>query len=94
MNMANRKPTAPKGELLAIVRNAPRPTLTQRGQLLFAADIMELLQHRVSRWWINNSFLQEKKVKIGRLNAWWEVDVLAAIDDGVLTDHSVRRRGR
>lgn len=71
-----------EGELLAIVKDAQRPTLQQRGRLLFANDIADLFQGRKSRWWVNNRFLQEKKLKVGRDNAWWEADVLRAIDDG------------
>lgn len=85
--MPARKQPPKGGELLTIVKQAPRPTppLKERGELLFTDDIVALLKGKKSRWYVNHSFLPSKKVKIGRTNAWWEMDVLAAIDRGELS---------
>lgn len=78
------------GELRALVPPAPRPTLEARGRLLFADDIVALLRGHKSRWYVNHNFLPAKKVKIGRDNAWWECDVLEAIDRNELTAGRIR----
>lgn len=82
---SKRKDSGAGGDLLAIVRNAPRPMLAQRGQLLSVDDIVELFHGMKTRHWVNHSFLPSKKVKVGRSNAWWECDVIAAIDNGDLS---------
>jgi hypothetical protein len=73
------------GELLTIVNDVRRPPLAQRGQLMFAKDIIALLNGAKTRHWVNHFFLPSKKVKIGRTNAWWECDVTNALDSGDLS---------
>lgn len=73
------------GELLALVQDAPRPSLEARGRMLFVRDVLELFPTK-SRWWVNHRFLPSKKKKVGRDSFWYEADVVAAIDRNALTE--------
>lgn len=51
------------------------PPLAERGRMLTIETILALLPRKRSRWWVLNSFLPEKKQKLGRDPFWWECDV-------------------
>lgn len=85
------RPPAQQRSVVAIVKDAPRPKLADRGRLIGAEEVRNMLPTRasgkkVSRWWVNHTFLPAKRVKVGRMNAWWESDILAALDSGDLTE--------
>lgn len=48
--------------------------------MLFVADVVELLKHQKSAWWVRNKFAPEHKHKLGRDPYWWESDVTAWLD--------------
>lgn len=60
--------------------DAPSKPLAERGRMLFVADVVELLKHRKSAWWVRNKFAPEHKHKLGRDPYWWESDVTAWLD--------------
>jgi hypothetical protein len=70
--------------VLSMVKDAPRPRLADRGRLLGIDELQKILPpykgEPRTRWWFNHSFLPEKRVRIGRDSAWWEMDVLAYLD--------------
>ena len=76
--------TAAARSLVAIVKDAPRPKLADRGRLMGIEELQELLPpHRGqkrTRWWFNHAFMPEKAVKVGRTSCWWECDVVAWLD--------------
>lgn len=82
-------------DILALVKDAPRPKLQDRGRLLYADDVMALLSTQgrtVSRWWVNHSFAPELAFKVGRANAWWEVDALRWLDSQQRAQGTQQRR--
>ena len=52
----------------------------ERGRLLFVADVLELLNHTKSAWWVRNCFAPVHRFKVGRSPAWWERDALDWLD--------------
>lgn len=81
-------PATKSRPLVSIVKDAPRPRLADRGRLVGIDELQTILPPYKgkprSRWWFGHSFLPAKRIKIGRDSAWWENDVLEAIDRGDL----------
>lgn len=46
-------------------------------QVLYVNDIVELLRHAKSAWWVRNYFAPDRRFKVGRSPAWWRKDALA-----------------
>jgi hypothetical protein len=81
---ADRRRNTPRSSGLVALVGAPAPRpIEERGRVLYAEDVQELLAsggRRVSRWWVNHHFAPESCFKVGRANAWWEKDALAWLD--------------
>lgn len=77
------KPQDPR-PVMQLVKQAPRKSLAERGRLMGIEELQQLLPPYQgkprTRWWLNHSFLPEKRVKIGRDSGWWECDVLEYLD--------------
>ncbi len=54
--------------------------LAERGRMLFVPDVIALLDHKKSAWWVRNHFAPEYKRKLGRDPYWWETDCLRWLD--------------
>jgi hypothetical protein len=70
----------PGNQLVALVKDAPRPKPNERGRMLDVEAIRELLPRRadgtkVTRWYVNHSFFPAGKHKMGRTSWWWELEV-------------------
>jgi len=64
-----------RGMRLAVKRPDPTP-LAERGRILFVPDVIALLEHKKSAWWVRNHFAPEYKHKLGRDRFWWEYQAL------------------
>jgi hypothetical protein len=51
-------------------------------RILYVSDVLELLRHEKSAWWVRNHFAPELRFKIGRSPAWWESDAVAWLARG------------
>lgn len=66
--------------------SAPHPPLAERGRMLSADDVLELLPRKAggkpskSRYWVMNQFLPQYRRKLGRTVYWWETDVVRHLD--------------
>lgn len=67
--------TAPRPRLLP-----KSPPLAERGRMMFVPDIVELLHHKKSAWWVRNRFAPEFKRKLGRDPFWWESEATQWLD--------------
>jgi hypothetical protein len=59
----------------ALTLTAPHAGVVQRGRMIPADVVLALLPEKRSRWWVLNSFLPEKRQKLGKMVYWWEADV-------------------
>lgn len=50
---------------------------SQRGRMLYVRDILELIRHEKSAWWVRKKFAPDLRHKVGRSPYWWETDALA-----------------
>lgn len=62
----------PQGRAIELVRAD-----SGKGRVLYVKDILELIRHAKSAWWVRNSFAPEYRFKVGRSPAWWENDALS-----------------
>jgi hypothetical protein len=64
----------------------PAPPLAERGRMLLARDVQELIgkkpdgKWRRSLWWIRYNFAPDAKRYLGRDAFWWESEALAWLD--------------
>ena len=57
-------------------REAP----SDRGRLLFAEDVVHLLNGRVTEWWVRRNVAPKRKIRLSHSRcAWYEQDVHAWI---------------
>ena len=47
-----------------------------KGRILYVPDILALIRHQKSPWWVRNCFAPNHRFKVGRSPAWWESDAL------------------
>lgn len=65
---------------------AAHPPLAERGRMLSADDVLQLLPRKAdgspskSRYWVLTQFLPEKRHKLGRTPYWWERDLITYLD--------------
>lgn len=79
-----RRPPKREGSLLSIASRADAEHATplrpgELGRAMSVEDIQAILPQvngkPRTRWYVNHSFLPEKKQKDGRVSFWWERDV-------------------
>ena len=51
-----------------------------KGRVMYVRDVLELICHGKSSWWVRNNFAPEYRFKVGRSPAWWEKDALSWLD--------------
>lgn len=76
----------PRTRTNAVGSIAPHPPLAERGRMLSADDVLQLLPRKAdgspskSRYWVLTQFLPERKHHLGRTPYWWESDVIRFLD--------------
>lgn len=51
-----------------------------KGRVMYVRDVLELIRHGKSPWWVRNNFAPEHRFKVGRSPAWWEKDALSWLE--------------
>jgi hypothetical protein len=70
----------------AIPPKTLHPPLAERGRMLSADDVLQLLPRKAdgtpskSRYWVLTQFLPESRHKLGRTVYWWESEILKHLD--------------
>jgi hypothetical protein len=68
------------------VSAAPPIRLVREGdrndRILYVPDVLELLRHEKSAWWVRKCFAPELRFKVGRSPAWWESEAVAWLAAG------------
>jgi len=53
---------------------------SEKGRVMYVPDILELIRHGKSSWWVRNKFAPNHRFKVGRSPAWWERDAVTWLE--------------
>jgi len=54
---------------------------SEKGRVMYVRDVLELIRHAKSSWWVRNNFAPKHRFKVGRSPAWWERDAVTWLEN-------------